>query len=287
VAGGCLLVSACQGANHAVESQMTGVIPSSPWSCVDAAWAPVVLPDIDAGPEDVAPMGVSPATNDGAADEEAGADAASMAPVPVNWCYTDSDCSAFPDSPYCDPDRCSAGARAVDCDAPTLEGPGSTEVRHTFTGSNGTFTDACDAQGNLFKYSCEEKNRCVGMTCAGPIYTGRVNPPQLVDCLGTCRGGRCLNQCPQAWDLVAFVALDGASVIVQDATDGHVYRCSFAAGTPCATNGGCVGQAGIITSGALAGLWCTATDFGVIEVTMGGPTPIDLECGVVPPCAGP
>ena len=63
-------------------------------------------------------------------------------------------------------------------------------VRESIEGSNGTFVEACDAEGNLIEYRCDMQTLCGGgMDCA-PYPTGAVSPVTY-DCGGRCQDGVC------------------------------------------------------------------------------------------------
>ena len=183
---------------HALESEVAG-------QCTDAA-ATALAPRRDAG----GPVCVAP--GDAGCPVPPPRDAA---PDPATWgCTTDSDCDVFPTLPFCDRRHCSAAHATVTCvaNAPSVDGLPSPEVAHVFTGSNGTFVDRCDGNGNLIAYQCEmtlppcdpaarrEPNGCD----FGPlVFTGLVIPNQdspTVDCEGRCHDGRCDGRCPQPGD---------------------------------------------------------------------------------------
>lgn len=66
-------------------------------------------------------------------------------------------------------------------------------LRETTTGTNGTFTDECDANGMLKEYYCEYKTICdPGMTECAPYPTGQVIS-RTTACMFQCRGGGCLS----------------------------------------------------------------------------------------------
>jgi hypothetical protein len=216
---------------------------------------------------------------------------ASAVPDPSNWfCYTDSDCSAFPDFPYCDQFFCAGPQRAVTCTSGTkssgLPNPG---VSHTFSGNNGTFADSCDANGNLLGYQCERTT----VPCTKPpncppdlIYTGNVVPSsQLVDCSGTCRAAHCDGRCPEQGDQLTFDGLDtDGREIVHNDSDGRTYACRTA--PPTAGGFDCTkiaaGQTGYVLGRGITATFCTsAAEFGSIGVVLDGvPTPRGSEtCG--------
>jgi hypothetical protein len=162
------------------------------------------------------------------------------------------------------------------------------EVQHTFVGTNGTFVDACDGQGNLLQYSCETASHC-DMGCVD-VNTGRAAQPERVDCVGACRDGRCDGRCPHQGDHVTFLG-DGpnARAIVRNDSDGRVYTCTIAGDAGCSASGGCPGAA---ETGTVAGLGlqygegrCTGADIGTIavEIAQSGGA-LGMQCGIVPIC---
>lgn len=80
-------------------------------------------------------------------------------------------------------------------DTPTAFFSESYDVRGTAVGSNGTFTDECDGNGNLVEYSC-------GFVCRNGSCSpsGRVES-ERVDCAGECVGGACFQWCARPGDM--------------------------------------------------------------------------------------
>jgi hypothetical protein len=69
-------------------------------------------------------------------------------------------------------------------------------LRETTTGTNGTFTDECDANGMLTEYYCEYKTiGGPGMTDCAPYPTGKVIS-RMTACMFLCGGGGCLSPQP-------------------------------------------------------------------------------------------
>ena len=274
-AGAVLLsLAGCSSGPQAVSAASS---PSSV-GCVDAA-AFYVPPVAEAGPEDVSPLlpgsmdvfvsGLTPVASDAGT---------ATAPDPANWgCYVDSDCSVFPNLPYCDGNRCSGSTKVVSCDAGALSVPVTPEVRHTFSGTNGTFVEACDEHGNLLDYACAETQYC-NMGCIS-VNSGAVGvPAQAVDCGGTCHDGRCDAQCPQQADHVTLLSAsaDGRAIVRND-TGGRFYSCSLDAplqtadcttGFDCSTVHG--GQTGVVASRGLTSVFCTGPTFGSIALALDG-----------------
>jgi hypothetical protein len=211
-------------------------------------------------------------------------------PDPATWgCYIDSDCDVFPTLPICDMRRCSATHANVSCmaNAPNVGGLPSPEVAHEFHGSNGTFADHCDGNGNLVAYQCEMAlPPCDPAASAVPngcdfqplVFTGRVIPNQdspTVDCEGRCRDGRCDGRCPQQGDQITLIGLDGSGkVLIQNDTDGRTYSCTsdpsynFAVNFDCAKSPS--GQSGYISGGPNEEGVCTGKAWGGIAVVVDG-----------------
>jgi hypothetical protein len=232
-------------------------------------------------------------------------------PDPATWfCETDNDCNVFPAFPICDRPHCSSAQAAVTCvaNAPHLGGLPSPEVAHVFTGSNGTFADRCDSNGNLVAYECEmteppcdpaASNVPNGCDFGPLVYTGRVIPNQdspTVDCEGRCHDGRCDGRCPQQGDQITLIGLDaGGKVLIRNDTDGRTYSCTSDPEFNYAVNFDCAkspaGQSGYIAGGAGGDGFCTGKNWGGVAVIVDGvqtsPARLDetctyLSCSIVP-----
>jgi hypothetical protein len=223
---------------------------------------------------------------------------------PAAWeCAVDQDCHAFADRPYCDGFRCIPAQDDVACQdgaANTIENP---ETKHTYTATNGTFANSCDAEGNLNAYQCVTEMRC--MTPSPDRYcrlfqTGLVTTtPTTVDCAGGCYDGRCDGRCPQQGDHITFVesGTDGSAVIRND-TDGRTYACSNDWDSPADTfdcKGIRAGQTGHVLARSVNDNHCTGADFGGIGLDLDGVPAINggdscgYSCSIraVPGCASP
>ena len=246
-------------------------------SCPDAALEPLVPPREAGLPTCVALGDASCPMPEASAEPR---DAA-------NWlCYTDRDCAVFPEAPYCDRFGCSASQASITCieGAQDRGGLPNPEVSHTYVGTNGTFADHCDADGNLIDYQCEKTYPpcTTGPNCWSlPVETGDVVPlPQLVDCGGTCSGARCDGRCPQQADQITFQGrdMDGREIVHND-SDGRTYVCTLNASAPNTSSFDCttiaVSQAGYVYGLGLTGTYCTsAAVFGSVGVVLDGvPTP--------------
>ncbi len=242
--------------------------------------------DLDAGPADVSPQ---PAT-------VGAGDAAVPVPDAATWgCYVDSDCSVFPDLPYCDgTHRCAPARTAVSCEAGTSWFPPSPEVNHTYVGSNGTFGDSCDPSGNLLAYQCASETVCMGGPngCDGLLAnTGAViASPTRIDCLGTCQQGRCDGRCPQQGDHVTFVQAqgDGGAVIHND-SDGRMYTCTQDGSNEANCASLRAGQPGTVSALGLQGGYCTGANIGRVDLALPNVGTCGYACSilVLPRCTGP
>lgn len=87
-------------------------------------------------------------------------------------------------------------------------------VQSAATGTNGAFTDHCDADGNLVEYGCEMLTMCDEVTgnCWAEL-TGAVDE-RTVDCGGTCSDGACFQWCLKPEDSVRFETVAENSVRV-------------------------------------------------------------------------
>ena len=137
-----------------------------------------------------------------------------------------------------------AAVRCLDPDAtagPTYNGA---SVASTTEGTNGTFADACDANGNLIEYSCQTAcavpriNPTGGVSGFGtggvgagggavciPAQSGTVTS-QTIDCGGACAEGACFGWCADIGD--EFVVTSAASTGLSVERDGFAYVCSVA-----------------------------------------------------------
>jgi hypothetical protein len=64
------------------------------------------------------------------------------------------------------------------------------EVRQTIEGTNGTFSDECEANGDLVEYTCEMRELCEFEGGCAPFPTGRVIS-RVFECAGACEDGAC------------------------------------------------------------------------------------------------
>jgi hypothetical protein len=174
---------------------------------------------------------------------------------------------------------------SYDCQADRLvEGPmglGDPEQVAEVVGSNGTFVDHCDGDGNLVEYVCETE-----LVCAGGINpvctayeTGSVSS-ELFDCVGTCEVGSCEARCPEIGDDVTYLSVpDATTATFVSESDGREYQCDLIFGPEDTCNAaGRVGQTHTIISLGLRGGPCTGTDFGNI-----GLQDCSYRCDILPP----
>jgi hypothetical protein len=141
-------------------------------------------------------------------------------------------------------------------------------------GTNGTFDDACDPQGNLVEYVCETTTLCgpgPNPSCT-TLRTGRV-VPKNVDCAGHCRDGWCDDRCPATGQLVTYVSIDGqGNPQLHNHSDGRSYACTLVFDNPndavdCKTTPTASTQATVVSLG-LSGAPCTGGGFGNIGLTV-------------------
>lgn len=124
-----------------------------------------------------------------------------------------------------------SGAAGVDASLCTDGDGGEPSVRSAATGVNGTFTDACDADGNLTEYLCEVRYEACQPNCWDcppcSVSTGQVIP-QHIDCNGTCVDGTCVTRCPDFGDGLRYLSVDASGdVTFLNLTDQRRYACSL------------------------------------------------------------
>jgi hypothetical protein len=149
-------------------------------------------------------------------------------------------------------------------------------IRDVVTGTNGSFIDTCDGQGNLVDYSCETHTTCGPGPNPGctPFETGRVVPTSI-DCSGHCVNGWCDGRCPADGDQFHFTGpASGGMVTIHDDTDGRTFVCTVVYDNPgdtfdC-TTGPASGVTGTVSSLGLHGDYCTGKSFGNIGVAIAG-----------------
>jgi hypothetical protein len=208
---------------------------------------------------------------------------ASAEPDAANWvCYGDRDCAVFAELPYCDRFLCTASQTSVTCVAGDYDSGGlpNPEIVHTYTGTNGTFTDHCDADGNLIDFQCETISApcTVAPNCSSalPIHTGRVVPSRAVDCSGTCSAGHCDGRCPLQGDQITFRGIDmQGRDVVHNGSDGRTYACELNMDTASAANFDCAnvsaGRTGYVDGVGLKDVFCTSsTVFGAVGIVIDG-----------------
>ncbi len=174
-----------------------------------------------------------------------------------------------------------AGAPCTDSDDARWDGP-NPGVRGTTIGSSGTFTDSCNASGNLVEYLCEISDRpCApdaspapndaGGPCLTFYTTGNIIT-DTIDCEGHCSNGACDPRCPEYGDSLRYDDLG----VFSNQRDGRRYQCAFAIGTPECATATLVGTKTTVRSLTLYSSSCTGRSFGMIYVDH--PTTPALDC---------
>jgi hypothetical protein len=114
--------------------------------------------------------------------------------------------------------------------------PGEYQTKTTTTGTNGAFTDSCDANGNLIEERCEALP-IPGLSCVNPnpdprcgdrIPTGLV-VAVTIDCGGTCVDGACTSYCPMVGADLSYVAVDPSqkTASLVNPANGAQYNCTL------------------------------------------------------------
>ncbi len=123
-----------------------------------------------------------------------------------------------------------------DADAATTQYPYT--VQTTVDATGGSFTDTCDADGNLIEYQCE-----LGCYGAVPVTGSSAPIPKIigvpclmeptgqvlsttVDCGGECVDGACVVHCPEPGDQILYVAQDGDVITLENVTKTRTYSCT-------------------------------------------------------------
>lgn len=148
---------------------------------------------------------------------------------------------------------------------------------HTIEGTNGSFTNVCDDQGNLVNYGCERA--CETPGCS-PVQTGKVIPWNL-DCSGHCVNATCDDRCPVTGQKVEFGEKDSSgNVLVQNLGDARSYICSLivqvSATFDCSTQT-IPGLQATISNTGISIDSCTGKDFGTIALAFDG-VPDTIAC---------
>ena len=153
--------------------------------------------------------------------------------------------------------------------------------------SDGTFEDACDADGNLIKYSCELMGSCQLQGACNQTPTGKVIS-RTTDCSGTYVGGVCSPPCPSPGEalLCKSIASDG-SVTLEEHLDASGLRIVSWRPAVIRASYDCsampqVGLQVIVTDPGDAGPYCTVQSLHLVV----GSTAVDPHCAYdcqVPP----
>jgi len=149
------------------------------------------------------------------------------------------------------------------------------ELRQSWTGGNGSYTDHCDANGNLVEYGCDAQ-----VVCSLPFShvppdierTGEV-VATAVDCNGSCSEGACRSSCPDVGDIVTYLEVDASAASFLNETKGERYDCALIFDNPrdsfdC-SNDPRPGDAEVIAGLGLFGSFCTSKNFGNIGLESG------------------
>jgi hypothetical protein len=105
------------------------------------------------------------------------------------------------------------------------------ESRGSTVGQNGSFTDECDADGNLIEYGCEvDSSTCMFPNPSPGCYrvTGQV-APAMIDCGGTCEAGACASLCAHTGDEFTYESINrttGAATL-RNLNREAVYDCEL------------------------------------------------------------
>jgi hypothetical protein len=205
---------------------------------------------------------------DGASFKDAGEKDAGDALTPSS-----SDATSAPNATVCGPD---AGTVSFTYSDPALP--------ETWSGTNGTFVDACDANGNLTKYSCEVMQVCGPGPNPGcnEFDTGAVKS-WSIDCAGHCVAGACPSRCPAFGDILTVESVDAAgNVSLRDAADGRAFTCALTyqqpdAGFDCIANVH-VGSRGTFSSQGFSGSYCTGANIGSFGLCYPGGSCYGQDC---------
>ncbi len=166
-------------------------------------------------------------------------------------------------------------------------------VPGTWTGTNGTFTDACDGSGNLTKYSCEAQQTCgPGPNPGCTQFDTGVVKSWSIDCAGHCGAAACPSRCPAFGDAMTVQAVDASgNVTLQDAVDGRTFACQLSYDQPSdgfdCIAGVHVGLRGTFSSQGFSGTYCTGSNVGSLGLCYPGATTCNGQnctygpCGVV------
>ncbi len=98
------------------------------------------------------------------------------------------------------------------------------DARQSFSGTNGTFTDSCDENGDLTAYECEFEQVPDG-DGTFPKGTGAV-AQTTIPCDGACVGGTCVGACAQPGDKMQIVSSDDSgNATLEDEATHWSYAC--------------------------------------------------------------
>jgi hypothetical protein len=148
------------------------------------------------------------------------------------------------------------------------------EVAGVVRGSNGTFADACDDDGNLIEFLCESQLICgPGPNPACTTMNTGLVISELIDCAGHCSGAACAARCPNFGDRLVYRSFDRATgaATLENQTDQRSYECELADDTAddgydCLSAPSVGLEVKMVTQG-LQTSQCTGGGFGTIGVT--------------------
>jgi hypothetical protein len=169
------------------------------------------------------------------------------------------------------------GGAATDCSDPDAtggRGDGSTK-KSTTVGTNGSFTDACDADGNLVEHVCE----------IGPCISARVVPfgggggfaqggsaggnamcptgdvvSRTIDCGGRCTEGTCFGWCAEQGSEFEITGMSGMTALMAKGSDQYSCEVVFQGDGFDCLDPDLVGRTLVVTS--LGACNATSTTFG-------------------------
>jgi hypothetical protein len=140
------------------------------------------------------------------------------------------------------------------------------DVRQTFAGTNGTFSDSCDSNGDLTAYRCKVDQISAGDGSAIPTATGEVEQ-KTIACGGACVDGTCAGVCEKYGDKMQVVSADASGdTILEDERTHWRYRCQTYGVDPCVTTPLAAGTEFDLME-ATDGCW--EFDYSVLQLTNG------------------
>jgi hypothetical protein len=176
------------------------------------------------------------------------------------------------------------------CSDPDATMTNASKVVSTTIGTNGSFTDTCDSNGNLLEYRCETACNTyynpglggasgvpVGIACL-PQPTGKVLPA-TIDCAGRCSAGHCFEWCPNFSDTVTLVNVGSTGQTIRTAP-GYDLGCKVVftqSGYDCQAASLSGTQVKVVALGACGS---TSSTFGTALPNSSGNEACTFECQV-------